>query len=125
KGIVGRRKTFSDVAKYERGSFNFSWRYHLITPFCQTRARSRILNSKVMIVEKNAAMIMSAAKTFPYSAQPCAQLTYHPRPDLTPTVSATTSVKNDAPNPMKSPTKMLGIAAGMATRKMRYARLAP
>src|SRR4051812_36250514 len=34
-------------------------------------------------------------------------------------------VKNDAPRPMKSPIKMLGIAAGMATRKIRYAGRAP
>src|ERR1700704_6024845 len=77
------------------------------------------------MVEKKAAMMMRAAKTFPYSAQPCAQLTYQPRPDFTPTVSATTRVRNDAPSPMKSPMKMLGIAAGMATRKMRYPRPAP
>src|SRR5258706_1299731 len=35
------------------------------------------------------------------------------------------SVRNDAPSPMKRPMKMLGIAAGMATRKMRYQRFAP
>src|SRR5437763_9185385 len=96
-----------------------------MTPFCQTRTRSRTLNSKVMIVEKNAAMIISAANTFPYSAQPWAQLTYHPRPDFTPTDSATTKVRNDAPSPMNKPIKMLGTAAGIATRKIRYARPAP
>src|SRR5437868_14512106 len=50
---------------------------------------------------------------------------YHPSPACTPTASATISVKNDAPNPMNSPTKMLGIAAGIATRSTRYARPAP
>jgi hypothetical protein len=35
-----------------------------------------------MIVEKNAAMITSAAKTFAYSAQPCAQLTYQAETEL-------------------------------------------
>src|SRR5256886_9224577 len=78
-----------------------------------------------MTVEKKAAIMTRAAKTLPYSAQPCAQLTYQPRPDLTPTVSATTSVRNDAPRPMNNPMKMFGIAAGMATRKIRYARPAP
>ena len=38
-----------------------SWRYHLIIPFCQTSTRSRTLNSSVMMVEKNAAMMTSAA----------------------------------------------------------------
>src|SRR2546430_428176 len=78
-----------------------------------------------MTVEKKAAIMTRAAKTLPYSAQPCAQLTYQPRPDLTPTDSATTRVRNDAPRPMNRPMKMLGIAAGIATRKMRYARPAP
>jgi len=72
-----------------------------------------------MIVEKKAAMMIKAAKTLPYSAQPCAQLTYQPRPDFTPTVSATTRVKNEVPSPMNKPMKMLGMAAGMATRKIR------
>jgi len=70
-------------------------------------------------VEKNAAMMISAAYTLPYSAQPCAQLTYQPRPDLTPTVSATISVRNDVPRPMNNPMKMFGNAAGIATRKIR------
>src|SRR4051812_15458706 len=96
-----------------------------MTPFCQTRTRSRNLKSAVMIVEKNAAMITSAAKTFPYSAQPWAQATYQPRPDFTPTVSATTRVRNDAPNPMNNPMKMLGSAAGIATRKIKYRLPAP
>src|SRR5947207_10625901 len=78
-----------------------------------------------MTVEKKAAIMTRAAKTLPYSAQPCAQLTYQPRPDLTPTDSATTRVRNDAPRPMNSPMKMFGTAAGIATRKMRYARPAP
>ena len=64
-----------------------------------------------MIVEKNAAMMTSAAKTFAYSAQPCAQFKYQPRPAFTPTVSTTISVRNDEPNPMNKPMKMLGIAA--------------
>src|SRR6185369_9757432 len=58
-------------------------------------------------------------------AQPCAQLTYQPRPDFTPTVSATINVRKEVPRPMKRPMKMLGIAAGMATRKMRYFWVAP
>src|ERR1041385_107098 len=69
--------------------------------------------------------MMSAAKTLPYSAQPCAQLTYQPRPDLTPTVSATINVRNDVPRPIKSPMKILGNAAGIATRKIRYFCPAP
>src|SRR4029077_18857049 len=113
---------FDDV---QRGRFQNRGRYHLMTPFCQTSTWSRTLKSTVMIVEKNAAMMMRAAKTFPYSAQPWAQLTYQPRPDFTPTVSATTKVRNDAPNPMNNPMKMLGSAAGIATRKIRYPRPAP
>ena len=35
--------------------------YHLMTPFCHTNTRSRALNSRVMMVEKNAAMITRAA----------------------------------------------------------------
>ena len=35
--------------------------YHLMTPFCQANTRSRALNSKVMMVEKKAAMITRAA----------------------------------------------------------------
>src|SRR3982751_3947845 len=50
---------------------------------------------------------------------------YHPSPACTPTASATINVRNDAPSPMKSPTKMLGIAAGIATRSTRYAGPAP
>src|SRR5262249_24865336 len=45
-------------------------RHHLIIPFCQPSTRSRTLNRIVMMVEKNAAIMMSAAKTLPYSAQP-------------------------------------------------------
>src|SRR5213082_3092890 len=119
KRIVRCRETFPDVANHQRGRFNFSRRYHLITPFCQTRTRSRTLNRTVMIVEKNAAMMMSAAKTFPYSAHPCAQLTYHPSPDFTPTDSATTNVRNEAPNPINKPMKIFGTAAGIATWKIR------
>src|SRR5204863_6019772 len=108
------------LADPKRGRFRGGGNgYHLIIPFCQTRTRSRTLKSTVMMVEKKAAIMMSAAKTFPYSAQPCAQLTYQPSPDFTPTVSATTSVKKDAPSPMNRPTKILGIAAGMATRKIK------
>src|SRR5213075_688952 len=107
------------IANNERGRFCFDDGYHLITPFCQTKTRSRILKSRVMIVEKNAAMMIRAAKTFPYSAQPWAQLTYHPSPDFTPTDSATTSVRNDAPSPMNNPMKTFGSAAGIATRKIR------
>src|ERR1043166_3630013 len=123
-GIVRRRKIFCDLAHAQRRAFrrnSLQRAYHLIMPFCQTRTRSRTLNSTVMIVEKNAAMMINAAKTFPYSAQPCAQLTYQPRPDFTPTVSATTSVRKDDPRPMNKPMKIFGIAAGMATRKIRQA----
>ena len=35
--------------------------YHLMTPFCQTSTRSRTLKRAVMMVEKNAAMMTSAA----------------------------------------------------------------
>src|SRR5438093_5606212 len=101
KSLIRGRKTFGYLAQMKQRSFGRSEVYHLITPFCQTRTRSRILNSTVMMVEKKAAIMISAAKTLPYSAHPCAQLTYQPRPDLTPTVSATTRVKNEAPNPMK------------------------
>src|SRR6476620_7799066 len=96
-----------------------------MTPFCQTSMRSRILNRSVIKVEKKPAIIISAAKTLAYSAQPCAQLTYQPSPDFTPTDSATTSVRNDAPSPMNNPMKIFGTAAGIATRKIRYARPAP
>src|SRR5581483_1360710 len=119
KRIIGRGETFGDPAQRERRGFGLSERYHLITPFCQTSTRSRTLKSNVIMLEKNAAMMMSAAKTFPYSAQPCAQLTYQPSPDFTPMDSATTSVRNEAPSPMKSPIKIFGNAAGTATRKMR------
>src|SRR5207249_12315211 len=118
-------KTFADLADSKRGRFRGGNGYHLIIPFCQTRTRSRTLKSTVMMVEKKAAMMMSAAKTFPYSAQPCAQLTYQPSPDFTPTVSATTNVKNDAPSPINSPIKIFGIAAGKATREIRYQGRAP
>src|SRR4029434_1825665 len=94
-------KAFADLLNAERGRFGLSYCYHLIIPFCQTSRRSRILNKSVIRVEKNPAMMTRAAKTLPYSAQPCAQLTYQPRPDLTPTVSATTRVRHEAPSPMK------------------------
>src|SRR5205814_5299925 len=110
--------TFANCAQAQRGRFGGGY-YHLMTPFCQTNNRSRSLNKTLIMVEKNAAMITSAANTFPYSAQPCAQLTYQPRPDLTPTVSATTRVRNEVPRPMNSPIKILGNAAGTATRKIR------
>src|SRR5438309_201510 len=41
------------------------------------------------------------------------------------TDSAANSVRNDVPSPMKTPTKMLGMAAGIAIRKTRNHRLAP
>src|SRR5262249_49513495 len=53
------------------------------------------------------------------------QLRYQPRPDLTPTDSATTRVRKDAPSPMNKPMKIFGTAAGIATRKIRYAGPAP
>ena len=40
---------------------SFSGAHHLMTPFCQTNTRSRSLKSIVMIVEKKAAMMISAA----------------------------------------------------------------
>src|ERR1043166_1360005 len=39
----------------------FGHDYHLMIPFCQTSTRSRTLNKTVMMVEKNAAMMTSAA----------------------------------------------------------------
>src|SRR6185436_11168682 len=118
---IRRGKIFSHVHDAKRRAFGRNdcrnLGYHLITPFCQTSTRSRTVN--------NAVMMIKAAKTFPYSAQPCAQLTYQPRPDLTPTVSATMSVRKEVPNPMNKPMKMLGIAAGIATRKIRYFCPAP
>ena len=64
RAIVRNGKAFADVA--ERGATSLRWfhrrrRYHLIIPFCQTSTRSRTLKSTVMIVEKNAAMMTSAA----------------------------------------------------------------
>src|SRR3954463_2245160 len=35
------------------------------------------------------------------------------------------SVRNEVPSPMKSPIKMLGMAAGIATRRIRKDSLAP
>ena len=55
KRIVGRGKTLTDFTQPEGRC------YHLIIPFCQTSTRSRSLKSKVMMVEKNAAMMTSAA----------------------------------------------------------------
>ena len=71
-GSSGRGKALADLADPQRRAFRGGNGYHLITPFCQTRTRSRTLKSTVMIVEKNAAMTISAAKTLPYSAQPWA-----------------------------------------------------
>ena len=42
--------------------------HHLITPFCHFSTRSRTLNSSVMRVEKNTAMMSRAAYTLAYSA---------------------------------------------------------
>src|SRR5688500_3458190 len=84
--------------------------YHLMTPFCHARTRSRTLKRTVMMVEKSADMIARAANTLLYSAQPCAHCRYHPSPALTPTVSATINVMNDVPRPMNKPMKMLGMA---------------
>ena len=63
--IVRRRKILCDIQHAQRAAFR-RWisrahAYHLMIPFCQTSTRSRTLNSSVMIVEKNAAMITSAA----------------------------------------------------------------
>src|SRR5205809_6553750 len=92
----------------ERGGFGLSYCYHLMIPFCQTSRRSRILNKSVISVEKKAAMMMRAAKTLPYWAQPCVQLTYQPRPDLTPIDPATTTVRKDAPRPVHKLMKIFG-----------------
>jgi len=118
-GWSGAPKAFADLLNAKRGRFVLSQGYRLIIPFCQTSKRSRILNKSVIRVEKKPAMMMRAAKTLPYSAQPCAQLTCQPRPDLTPTDSATTRVRKEAPRPMSKPMKIFGTAAGIATRKMR------
>src|SRR5438046_2121272 len=95
---------------------------HLISFFTQpaacspSRALSRCLARRVVTVEQKAARRVSAAKTLPHSAHPWSQLRYQPRPDLTPTDSATTRVRNEAPNPMNKPIKIFGTAAGNATR---------
>ena len=58
-------KRLAHVAHAQRGAFGDDCGrgrgYHLIIPFCQTSTRSRTLKSSVMIVEKNAAMMTSAA----------------------------------------------------------------
>ncbi len=59
--IVGRGKAFAEPADAKRRGFGRANGYHLITPFCQTSTRSRTLNKGVMIVEKKAAIMMSAA----------------------------------------------------------------
>ena len=63
-GILGRGEKFTDRLDAERGTFVErvgDWGgYHLITPFCQIKTRSRSLNNNVMIVEKNTAMMTSA-----------------------------------------------------------------
>ena len=63
--------------------------------------------------------MISDAYIFEYSIPERASSAYHASPLLTPIPSATTSVRNDALRPMKSPTKMLGSAAGITTRKIR------
>src|SRR5581483_6050253 len=85
----GSGQTLANLSHPKPGCFGGWRRYHLMIPFCHTSMRSRALKSKVMTLEKNAAMMINAAYTLPYSAQPCAQLTYQPRPDFTPTDSAT------------------------------------
>src|SRR6185503_19399797 len=127
-GIIRGREVFAHFHDAKRRTFDetaLGGRHHLMIPFCHTSTRSRSFKSNVMIVEKNTAMMTSAAKTFAYSAQAWAQPKYQPKPDLTPTVSATTSVRNDAPRPMNRPMKMFGMAAGIATRKIRNPGFAP
>ena len=51
--------TFTDTVA--RGDGIGGRGYHLIVPFCQTSTRSRTRKSTVMIVEKNAAMMIKAA----------------------------------------------------------------
>ena len=53
-------EAFGNPLNTQGGAFR-PRRYHLITPFCQTRTRSRTLKSSVMMVEKNTAMITNAA----------------------------------------------------------------
>src|SRR5262245_28463254 len=64
-GIVRSREALAHIRDAERRAFVWSRirgsRYHLMTPFCQTSMRSRALKSRVMMVEKNTAMIASAA----------------------------------------------------------------
>src|SRR5206468_2344110 len=64
-GVARRRKILLNAYDAERGTFNCGIArghgYHLMVPFCQTSTRSRVLNSRVMMVEKNAAMITRAA----------------------------------------------------------------
>ena len=50
---------------------------------------------------------------------------YHPMPYFTPIISAVISVMNEAPVPLKIPTKMLGAAAGRATLKILCSVFAP
>ena len=61
--VLRQRERFCDIAEVERLAFGMNAGargYHLIIPFCHARTRSRTLNKAVMMVEKNAAMIISA-----------------------------------------------------------------
>src|ERR1700730_5335305 len=62
---VTRGKIFLHVLNRQGRAFGChpadSCSYHFMTPFCQTRTRSRSLKRAVMMVEKNAAIITSAA----------------------------------------------------------------
>ena len=61
---VERLEFLRDVPDSDRGCFvpaaSSIITYHLITPFCQTRTRSRTLKSSVMMVEKKAAITTKA-----------------------------------------------------------------
>ena len=58
-------ENFGHVFHPQRGAFRCNPMdgagYHLMTPFCQTSTRSRTLKRAVMMVEKKAAMMTSAA----------------------------------------------------------------
>src|SRR5271170_3716207 len=99
--------------------------YHRSKPFCQDNSQSRRRNSSVIRPLHISAMTTSAAYMLGYAAQPCAQLRYHPSPAFTPIISATTSTANELPRPMNNPTNTDGIAAGIATLKIRKIGPAP
>ena len=62
---VTRAKDFRYAFYPQRGAFRYHLMnglgYHFMTPFCHPSTRSRAMNSAVMMVEKNAAMMTRAA----------------------------------------------------------------